>query len=75
MTPSGAQLWGDNMTAFALAASSVGAGALADSLPGNLVLIGVSMVGLLGAAALLGTARDLAEQHRDPLNERHYLNF
>jgi len=50
-------------------------GLLADSLPGNLVLIGSSMVGLLGAAALLGTARGIRAEDVDPLNERHYIDF
>jgi hypothetical protein len=63
------------MTGFAVAAGSAGAGALADSLPGNLVLIGFSIVGLLGAGALLGTARELRAERRDPLNARHYIDF
>lgn len=59
-----------------LVARGVQEGALLTSTPiGNAVVIGLSLVGLLGAGSLLGTARLLREERRDPLNERHYLNF
>jgi hypothetical protein len=52
-----------------------GTATLAESPVGNLVLIGFSVVGLLGAAALLGTAKDIHDRRSDPLNDRHYINF
>jgi hypothetical protein len=63
------------MAVFAALSAQLGSVTLAESPVGNVVLIGCSVVGLLGAAALLGTARDLREKRRDPLNERHYINF
>jgi hypothetical protein len=56
-------------------AAHVGSVTLAESPAGNLVLIGFSLVGLLGAAALLGTAKDIHQKRSDPLNDRHYINF
>lgn len=55
--------------------AQLGSEALAESPAGNIVLIGCAVVGLLGAAALLGTARDIRAHRDDPLNERHYINF
>ncbi|WP_158437917.1 hypothetical protein [Naasia lichenicola] len=48
---------------------------MADTPQGNVLLIGTSILGMLGAAALLGTARGLRAEERDPLNERHYIDF
>jgi hypothetical protein len=50
-------------------------GLIADTVQGNILLIGTSILGLLGSAALLGTARGLRAENRDPLNERHYIDF
>ncbi|MCU1569562.1 MAG: hypothetical protein JWR33_303 [Naasia sp.] len=63
-------------TATELATTAgLGTTALADSIVGNVVLIGFALVGLLAAAALLGSARVLRAERRDPLNARHYINF
>ncbi len=59
----------------ALAAIGAHATTLAESVVGNVVLIGVSLAGLLGAGALLGTAKEIRAERADPLNERHYINF
>jgi hypothetical protein len=59
----------------ALAVLGAHATPLAESVVGNVVLVGLSLVGLLGAAALLGTAKEIKAERADPLNERHYLNF
>jgi hypothetical protein len=53
----------------------IGGTTLAESPLGNLVLIGCAVAGLLGAAALLGTAKDIRAHREDPLNDRHYINF
>lgn len=50
-------------------------GLIADTIQGNILLIGTSVLGLIGSAALLGTARSLRAESRDPLNERHYIDF
>jgi hypothetical protein len=55
--------------------AQLGNATLAESPAGNVVLIGCALVGLLGAAALLGTAKDIRAHRQDPLNERHYINF
>jgi len=56
-------------------AAQLGTTSMTQSLAGNLVLIGVSVVGLTAAGALLGTAREIHAERTDPLNERHYINF
>ncbi|HEY8588904.1 MAG TPA: hypothetical protein VIL55_05065 [Naasia sp.] len=64
------------MAISALVARGLQEGALLTSTPiGNAIVVGVALVGLLGAGSLLGTARLLREERRDPLNDRHYLNF
>ena len=63
------------MALFAALAAQLDSTSLTASVAGNLVLIGVSVVGLTAAAALLGTAREIHAERSDPLNERHYINF
>ncbi len=63
------------MAALAALGAHVGAASLSESVAGNVVLIGFSLVGLLGAAALLGTAKEIKAERADPLNDRHYINF
>ncbi|MCU1438670.1 MAG: hypothetical protein JWP66_1757 [Naasia sp.] len=64
-----------DMATTALLARNLGGTILAETPIGNAVLIGLSLVGLLGAGALIGTARLIRDERRDPLNDRHYLNF
>ena len=63
------------MAALAALGAHVDAASLTESVAGNVVLIGVSLVGLLAAAALMGTAKEMKAERADPLNERHYINF
>ncbi len=63
------------MAALATLGAHAGATSLSESVVGNVVLIGFSVVGLLGAAALLGTAKEIKAERADPLNDRHYINF
>lgn len=64
-----------------LAAAQVGAqaatqsgGLLTDSLSGNVLIAGISVVGLLAATVLLGTSHMIRAEQRDPLNRRHILD-
>jgi hypothetical protein len=63
------------MAALAALGAHVDAASLTESVAGNVALLGFSLVGLLAAAALVGTAKEIRAERADPLNERHYINF
>lgn len=48
---------------------------LADSVSGNIVLLGLAVLGLLSAAILVGTAHLISTEQRDPLSRSHTIDL